>query len=128
MCPLLAHSPSGPFGDCHEKKTWIDSLEVEVRSEHSSTWGDDHMSSLILETRTGFGQQRQESSSPSSSPIRALVNPDDEVATGSSKSTGDHTSSDSSLSRGNTGDSNMDTASGDCLSCSDTDEVSVWTN
>ena len=31
------------------------------------------------------------------------------------------------LSRGNMVDSDLDTVSGDCLSCSDTNEVSVWT-
>ena len=56
-----------------------------------------------------------------------LANPDDETVTGSSKSTGDQASSDSGSSRGNSPDFNLDTASGDCLSCSDTDEVSIRT-
>ena len=36
-------------------------------------------------------------------------------------------SSDSSLTRGNLVDSDLDTASGDCLFCLDTDEISVRT-
>ena len=44
-------SPSGSFGDNHEKTTWIDSPEMEVRSEHSSTWGIDYTPKLILGTR-----------------------------------------------------------------------------
>ena len=54
------HSPSRPFGAHHGKRTQIDSPEVEVRIEHSSTWGDDYISKLIPETRPSSGQQRQE--------------------------------------------------------------------
>ena len=46
---------------------------------------------------------------------------------GSLKSTEDLASSSSESSCGNVDDSNMDTASGDCLSCSDTDDASVRT-
>ena len=56
-----------------------------------------------------------------------LADPDNDVAAGSSESTRDKASSDSSSSRGNLGDSDLDTASGDGLSCSDTDEISVRT-
>ena len=87
--------------------------------------GDDHMPGLIPETRTGSRQKRLEPSSLSSSPIGGLASPDDEAVAGSSKSTRDQGSSDSGLSRGNSPDSELDTASGDCLSCSDTDEVSI---
>ena len=100
---------------------------VEVISEHSSTWGNDYMPKLIPETRPISRQQRQESSSSPSSPIRDPANPDEGMATDSSKSTRDETSSDSGSSRGNMAASDLDTASGDCLSCWDTDEVSVWT-
>ena len=37
-----SHSPSGLFSNCHSKRTQVDSPEVEARSEHSSTWGDDY--------------------------------------------------------------------------------------
>ena len=49
------------------------------------------------------------------------------MVTGSSKSTGNQASSGSGSSRGNLADSDLATSSGDCLSCSDTDEVSVQT-
>ena len=47
--------------------------------------------------------------------------------TGSLKNTKDLASSDSESSRGNVDDSDMDRAAKDYLSCSGTDEVSVWT-
>ena len=78
-------------------------------------------------TRASSRWERQESSSPSSCPIRALADPDDETVTGSSKSTRGQTSSDSGSSRGNMAHSDLDTASEDCLSCWDTDEVSRQT-
>ena len=121
------HSPSGSSDHPHTKMAHITSPEVEVGSEHSSTWGDDHMPDLTPETRISSRWQRQESSCPSSSPIRGPADPDDEVVAGSSKSTRDQTSSDSGSSRGNMADSDLDTASGDCLPCSDTNEVSVLT-
>ena len=85
------------------------------------------MPNLTPEMGTGSRQLRQESSSPSSSPTSGPVNPDDEAVTSSSKSTEDQTSSDSDLSKGNMADSNLDMASQDCLSCSDTDDVSMQT-
>ena len=121
------HSPSGSFGDHHEKRTQKDSLDVELKSEHSSAQHNDHLPDLIPGTRTGSRWQRQEYSSPSSSPIRDLTNTDDEAVTGSSKSTRDWTSLNTSLSKGNMANSDPETPSGDCLSCSDTDEVSIWT-
>ena len=119
------HCPTGSPDFPQAKRTQVFSPKVEAGSEHSSTLGYNHMPYLTPETRTGFGQQRQESSSPSSSPIGGLANPDDEAVTGSSKSTGDQTSLDSGLSRGNLADSYLDTASDNCLSCSNTDEVSI---
>ena len=114
--------PSRSFGNHHSKRTWVDSQEVEDRSKLSSTWGGDYMPELILVTRPSSAQQKQGSFSPPS-----RTDPDDGTAAGSSKSTQDNTSSDSGSSRGNMADSDLDTASGDCLSCSDTDRVSVWT-
>ena len=57
------YSPSGSFSDHHSMRTQVSSLEVEVRSEHNSTWGDDYMPKLIPETGPSSGQWRQESSS-----------------------------------------------------------------
>ena len=105
------HSPSGSPDYPQTKETQVTSPKVKVGSEHSSTWGNNHMPNLTPETRTGSGQQRQESSSPSSSPIRGPADPDDKAVTGSSKSTRDQTSSDSGSSRGNMADSDLDTAS-----------------
>ena len=60
-------------------------------------------------------------------PTRATADPDDSTVAGSLRSTGDQASSDSDLSREDVADSDMDTASGDCITCLDTDEVTVWT-
>ena len=114
-------SPSKSFGDCHGKRTWVDSPEVKVGSEHSPTWGGNYMPDVTPDTGTSSALPRQGSSSPT------RANPDDGTAAGSSKSIGDQTSSDSGSTRGNMADFNLDTASGDCLSCSDTDEVSIQT-
>ena len=45
------HSPSRSFGNHHSKRTQVDSPEVEVSSEHSSTQGSDYMPKVIPETR-----------------------------------------------------------------------------
>ena len=83
------------------------------------------MPDLTPETRIGSGQHRWEFSSPSPSLTRGPADSNDDMATGSSRNTGDQVSSDSGLSKGNSADSDLDTASGGCLSCSDTDEVSA---
>ena len=59
-------------------------------------------------------------------PTGGLANPD-EVVTSSSKSTEDWTSSDIGLLKGNMANSDLDMASRDCLSCSDTDHISMQT-
>ena len=64
---------------------------------------------------------------PPSGPTRAIIDPDDGTAAGSSQSTGDQASLDSDSSRENVADSDLDTTSGDCVSYSDTDEVSIQT-
>ena len=61
------------------------------------------------------------------SPTRATTDPDDGTVAGSLKSTGDQTSSDSDLSKEDVADSYMDTTSGDCITCLDTDEVTIGT-
>ena len=89
-------SPSRSFSNHHGKRTQVDSPEVEVRSEHSSTWGGNYMLKVILDTRPSSAQQRQGSSSVPFSPTRA--NPNDGMAAGSLKSTTDWTSSNSGSS------------------------------
>ena len=69
----------------------------------------------------------QELVSPPSSPTRATIDLEDRTAARSLKSTKDQTSSDSESSRENVDDSNLDTASRDCISCSVTYEVSIST-
>ena len=64
---------------------------------------------------------------PPYSPARATIDPEDGTVAESSKSTRDHVSLDSESSRENVDDSDLGTASRDCISCSDTDEVSVQT-
>ena len=118
----LSHSPD----HLHIKRTHVTSPEVEIRGEHSSIQGDIHMPNSTPEIGADSRWQRQESSSSSSSPTRCPADPDYEVVTGSSRSTEDQASSDLSLSKGNVDDSNLDMASGDCLSCSETDDVSMW--
>ena len=46
------HSPSDSPDRLHIRRTCIASSEVEVRSEHSSTWGDNHMPDPTPEMRT----------------------------------------------------------------------------
>ena len=121
------HSPSALLDHNCTKMTCVSSSKVEVGSEQSCTWDNDHMPNLTPETGTGSVQQRQESSSPSSSSMRTLANPDYKATTGSSKCTTDWTSSESGSSKRDMADSDLDTASGDCLSCLDTDDISVWT-
>ena len=61
------------------------------------------------------------------SPSRAIVGLVGETMAGHPKSIKDLASFSSGSSGGNVHDSDMDTTSGDCISCSDTDEVSGWT-
>ena len=50
-------SPSRSFANHHGKRTQVYSPEVEVRSEHSSTWSDSNMLKLIPETRHSPGNE-----------------------------------------------------------------------
>ena len=58
-----------------------------------------------------------------SCPTRATIDPEDGTAAGSSKNTEDQVLLDSESSRENVDDSDIDTDSGDCILCSDGDEV-----
>ena len=49
-------SSSGSLSDYHNKRTHIGSPEVEVRSEHSSAWGDENISELVPEAGPSFEQ------------------------------------------------------------------------
>ena len=50
------HSPSNSLDHLHIKRTHVTSPEVEVRSEHSPTWGEDHTPNPTPETRTDSRQ------------------------------------------------------------------------
>ena len=65
--------------------------------------------------------------SPPSSPTSSPIDPEDGTVAGSSKGTRDQASSDTESSRENMDDSDMETTSGDCVSWSDTDDVSIQT-
>ena len=52
------HSHSDSPDHLHVKRTHITSPEGEVRSEHSSTWGDNHMPDPTPETRIDSRQQQ----------------------------------------------------------------------
>ena len=86
------------------------------------------MPELVLETgpRSSSEQGGQEPASPPST-SSATVGPVGGTIAGSLKSTKDLASFSSESSRGNVDNSDMDTASGNCLSYSDTDEVFVQT-
>ena len=131
------HSPSGTLRDEHNKQTCVDSQEVKVRSNHSSTQGDEDTPKLVPEARPCSKPQGQEPASPPSSPTKATTHPDYGTVVGTSRSTGDQNSesdanhsgasSDSDTSRGNMANSNMKSASGNCITHSDTDEVTIRT-
>ena len=116
------YSPSNSLNCLHSKKTCISSPELRLEVSTAPHGAVTICPDLTPETGTWSRWQGHESSSPPSCHTRGLADPDDEVATGSSKSTEEWTSSDSGLSKGNMADSNIDTASWNCLSCSDTDD------
>ena len=118
--------PSGSSLDNHcNKRTHVDSQEVIARGEHSCAQGDEDTSELILGTRTSFKQQEQEPTSPLPVQPGPPHHPDDGTAAGSLRSTGDQSSSD--LSREDVVDSDMGTVSGDCITYSLKDDMTIWT-
>ena len=121
-------SPSSSLDHHPTKRTHVCSPEVEVGVELSSTQSDQDMPKLVLETGSGPSSE-QGGQEPASlpSPSSAIIGPVGGTMAGSPKSTEDLASSSSELSRGDVDDSDMDTVSGDCLSCSDTDDASVHT-
>ena len=64
---------------------------------------------------------------PPSNPTRAIADSGNGNAAGHSRNTGDQASSDSDSSREDVTDPNMDTASSDCITCLDTDKVTIQT-
>ena len=130
-------SSSGTLGYRHNKQTHVDSKEVKVRSEWSSAQGDENTPNLILEAGSNSEPQGQEPIHPPSSPTKATTDPDNGTLVGASRSTRNQDSesdanhsrawSDSDVSRETVANSDMESASGDCIMCSDTDEVTVRT-
>ena len=117
------HSPSGSLGNRCNIRT-----QVEARSEHSSAQGEEDTPKLVPEAGPSFNQQQgQVPTNPSFSPSRATTDPDDGTVAGSLRSTSDQVSFDSDSSREDVANSDMDTASGECITSSDTDEVTIQT-
>ena len=78
-------SPSGLLNHHHNKRTHIDSQEVEARCEHSSAQDNEDMPKLIPGTGTSFKQWGQEPVSPPSSPTRATIDLEDGTVAQSSE-------------------------------------------
>ena len=86
------------------------------------------MPKLIPEVGPSSGPHGQEPTSSPSSPTKATADPNDGIVVGTSRSTRDQdsendanhsgASSDSDISRENVADSNMESASGDYITCS----------
>ena len=130
-------SSSGSLGNHCNKRVHVDSVEVKAKSEHSSTQDKEGMPALALEVRPSSKPQGQEPTSPPSRPTKATTDPDSGTVGEALRSTRDQdsesstnhsgTSSDSDTSRENVADSDMESASGDCVTCLDTDEVTIRT-
>ena len=109
------------------KRTCVDSQKVKTRSEHSSAHGNEDMPELILGTGTSFEQQGQEPVSPPPVKPGPLPIQKTGLQQGAQRVLGIRPPQTQELSRENVDDSDMDTASTDCISCSDTDQMSVQT-
>ena len=81
---------------------------------------------LVLEARPALNNEGRNLSALFS-PTRAMIDPDDGTAAGCSRSPEDQASSNSDSSRENVVNSDMGTASGDYIPCSDADEVTTQT-
>ena len=121
-------SPSSTLGDQLNKQTHVDSQEIKVRSEHSSTKGNEDMPKLALEARPSSEPQGQEPTSPPSSPTKATADPSNGTVVRTSRSTGDQdsesntnhsgASSDLDKSKEDVANSDMESASRDFFTCS----------
>ena len=121
------HSSIGNLRDQHNEQTHVDSQEVEVRSNCNSSQGNEDTPKLVPEEPTG----------PPSSPTKANADPDDNTVVGTLRSTrdqdsesdGNHSGAPSYLdaSRENMANSNTESASRDCITCLDTDEITTRT-
>ena len=67
-----------PLGD-QDKQTHVDSPEVEVRSDHKSTQGNENTIELVLEAGHSSKPQGQEPTSSPSIPTKATADPDDAI-------------------------------------------------
>ena len=83
------HYSSGAIGDQCNKQTCVNSQEVEGRSEHSSTKGDEDMLEVAQEARPSSKLQGQEPTSPPSSPVKAMTDPGDGTLVGTLRTTRD---------------------------------------
>ena len=123
------------LGDQCNKQTHADSQEVEARSEHSYTKGNEDMPKLAPEARHSFKPQRQEPTGPPSSPTKAIADPGDGTVVETSRSTRDQergtnadysgASSDLDASKENVANSDMESASQHCFVCLNTDKVTI---
>ena len=127
------HSSSGALGDQCNKQTHVDSQEVEVSSEHSSTKVDEDMPKWALKARPMFEPQGQVPTSPT----KATTDPGHGTVVGTLRSTGDQdsasnanysgASSNLDSSREIVANSDIESTSVDCFTCLDTDEVTIRT-
>ena len=123
-----SHPPSSSPGHHDPRKTYVCSPEVEVGVESSFSWGKQDTPELVPESRPRpCSQQRGQDTTSPPSPSSATVSLIGRTAAGSPKSTKDLGSSSSGSFQVNVDDSDPDTTSGDWLTCSNTDDASVWT-
>ena len=116
------HSPSSAFSDQCNKQTYINSQEVNVRSEHSSTNGKEDIPKLDERLGPSYNPQGQGPTSCPSSPTKADTDPGNGTVVGTLKSTRDQdsesntnhswASSDSDASRENMADLDVESTSG----------------
>ena len=83
-----------------EDPCWLQ--EIEAKSEHSSTQGEEDITALASEVGPSSEQQGQGPTSPPSSPTKATADPDDGTVGEASRCTGDQ---DSESSNNNSGTS-----------------------
>ena len=98
------HSPNSSLSDHHDKGTCVDFQEVEARSEHSFTQGEEDTPALVSEVRPSSEPQGQEPTSSPSSPTKATTDPDDGTVGEASRSIGDQGSASSANHSGTSSD------------------------
>ena len=119
-------SSSGSLNNHHNKRTHIDSQGSELVVNTGSAHGGESMHELILGSGTSFKQQGQEPVSLLSVQLgppliqKMGLQPEVQRLLGIRLSW-------TQIIMESVDDSNLDTASTDCVSCSDTDEVYIRT-